>query len=85
MIATGEIVGSVAILGGVALWVLFGRWFELLWLIVPSYEPNGFSLHLMDVATPLAIGGIWLWAYLGHLGRHPLIPLNDPALAEEDE
>lgn len=73
------------ILGGVALWLLFGRWIELLWLIVPSYEPNGFSLHLMDVATPLAVGGIWLWAYLGHLGRHPLIPLNDPALAEGEE
>lgn len=72
------------VLGGVALWLLIGRWVELLWLIVPSYEPDGFSLHFLDVAMPVALGGIWLWAYLGHLGRHPLIPLHDPALAEEE-
>lgn len=73
------------VLGGVALWLLFGRWVELVWLIVPSYEKGGFTLHLLDVVLPVAIGGLWLWAYLGHLGRHPLLPLHDPALEEEAE
>lgn len=70
------------VLGGVALWLLLGRWFELVWLIVPTYETDGFSLHLLDVILPIAIGGIWLWAYFGHLARHPLIPLHDPALED---
>ncbi|MDG2307205.1 MAG: hypothetical protein P8R42_21655 [Candidatus Binatia bacterium] len=70
------------VLGGVALWILFGRWIELVLLIVPSYETTGFTLHPMDLATPVAVGGVWLWAYLGHLGRHPLIPRNDPSLSE---
>lgn len=73
------------VLGGVALWLLFGRWVELVWLIVPSYEKGGFTLHVLDVVLPVALGGIWLWAYLGHLGRHPLLPLHDPALQEEAE
>ena len=73
------------VLASVAVWLLLGRWVELVWLIVPSYETGGFSLHLLDVLMPIAIGGVWLWAYLGHLGRHPLLPAHDPALEEEAE
>ncbi len=70
------------ILATVALWLLFGRWLEMLWLVVPSYEPDGFSLHVLDVVAPLAVGGVWLWAFCRNLARHPLLPQHDPALAE---
>jgi hypothetical protein len=36
----------------------------------------------MYAAAPLAIGGIWLWLFLGELKKMPLLPVNDPYLAE---
>ncbi|MBM4267370.1 MAG: hypothetical protein FJ144_12295 [Deltaproteobacteria bacterium] len=72
------------ILAAVGLWLIFGRWVEILWLVAPSYETNGFSLHLLDILAPIAIGGVWIWFYLIHLARHAVVPVYDPAFAEEE-
>jgi hypothetical protein len=38
-------------------------------------------LHWLDLAAPLAIGGIWIWHFLTQLAQRPLLPVRDPQLA----
>ncbi len=67
-----------ALLAMVAGGILVMRTVDVFWLVVPAFSPTGFTLHGMDLLSLAGLGGIWLWAFLTHLGRHPLLPLNDP-------
>ena len=44
------------------------------WLVAPSFHPNRFSIHWMDLAELLAIGGIWSFTFIFFLKRRPLLP-----------
>ncbi len=69
-------------LAGVALLLLAMRWVDLYWQAAPVFHPEGVSLHWLDLATVVAIGGLWLGFFLRRLGTRSLLPLNDPYLAE---
>jgi hypothetical protein len=67
-------------LARVALALIVMRFVEILWLIAPSWERQGFALHWLDVVAPVGIGGIWLWYFVRQLASHPVLPIGDPAL-----
>ena len=68
----------------VAVMVLAARYIDLFWLIAPNFQDTRATLsaHWLDVATPVAIGGIWLASFFRYLKQQPLLPLHDPQLAE---
>lgn len=79
----------------VALWILFVRLVDLFMLVTPEFAPSGTSLHLadgeaasrffvhwLDLAAPLAIGGLWLWMFFTQLRQRPLLAVGDPYLRE---
>lgn len=68
------------ILGWVAAGVIVMRVVDLFWLIGPEIHQEGLRVHWLDVAAPLAVGGVWLAWFLWQLGTRPLLPLNDPYL-----
>ena len=70
------------ILATVAGAILFMHWLDTIWMIAPSFYPAGFYLHWLDIATPVAIGGLWLAAFIGHLEARSLLPLHDPRFTE---
>jgi hypothetical protein len=70
------------LLAGVAVFILIMRYVDLYWLVAPDYLQGAFGASWMDLAAPLAIGGIWLAWFLIQLGRSPLMPRNDPHLEE---
>jgi hypothetical protein len=45
------------------------------WLVAPSFHPARFSVHWMDLAELLALGGIWSFTFIFFLKRRPLLPL----------
>jgi hypothetical protein len=59
-----------------AVWLLFMRYLDLLWIIEPNYSA---TLHLTwaDVVVSLAIGGVWLWFFCRNLASLPLLPIYD--------
>lgn len=61
--------------------LLFMRWVDLFWLVSPAFHPGKLSLHWLDLTTPVALFGIWLWAFARQLAGRSLLPVNDPALA----
>lgn len=73
----------------VAVLMIFMRLVDLFWQVEPGFAeaPAGYpgslpAFYWMYVAAPLALGGIWLWLFLGELKKRPLLPLNDPYLPE---
>ncbi len=81
-------------LATLAVFILFMRLVDMYYLIAPSPRIGnntgviehgirldfltGFSL--LDIAAPIAVGGIWLWWFFGELVKYPLVPVNDPFL-----
>jgi len=73
------------LLASIAGFILLMRLVDMFYLIGPSpridtngAEQGAFILSWLDIVAPLAIGGIWLWYFLGQLQARPLVPVMDP-------
>ena len=79
----------------VALWILVVRYLDLYMLITPDFDATGANLHLLegehestffvhwlDLAAPLAVGGLWVWMFFTQLAQRPLLAFADPYLRE---
>lgn len=69
-------------LAAVAGWMLVMRWLDLVWQVEPAFSPERFTFHWLYLAAPLAVGGLWVWAWAAELKKRPLLPLRDPWLPE---
>jgi hypothetical protein len=77
-------------------WILFMRFADTFMLVSPEFDAaTGANLHLLegehashffvhwlDLAAPLAIGGLWVWMFLTQLRDRPLLAMGDPYLRE---
>jgi hypothetical protein len=43
-----------------------------------GHEGSGFTISLMDIVAPIAVGGLWLAYFFYELKKRPLIPPQDP-------
>jgi hypothetical protein len=66
----------------VALGLLAMRFVDVFWLVAPAFRPAALGVHVLDVATAVAVGGVWLATFVGGLAGRPLVPLRDPSLPE---
>jgi hypothetical protein len=79
----------------VALGILIVRYADLFMLVSPEFAATGenlhrlegaheshFFVHWLDLAAPLAIGGLWLWMFFTQLGQRPMLAAADPYLRE---
>jgi hypothetical protein len=70
------------VLAGIAAFVLLMRWVDLIWQSRPTFAHEGLGLSWLDLAAPVAVGGLWLYCFARELARRPLLPVNDPSLRE---
>lgn len=73
------------LLARVAALLLVARLLDLAWVIVPAFHPDGIALSWMDLALPVALGGLWLWLFLGNLDRQRMPSLQDEGFARQRE
>ena len=80
----------------VAAWLLFARYADLYMMITPEFVSTGQNVHLaegehavshffvhwLDLAAPLAIGGLWFWMFLTELKKRQMLAVGDPYLRE---
>ena len=72
-----------------AAWILFVRYADLFMLVAPEFASTGENLHMaageheshffvhwLDLAAPLAIGGLWLWMFFTQLAQRPLLAVR---------
>lgn len=65
-----------------AIWMLAIHYVDLYWQIMPTVHKDNAHFSLMDLATFLAIGGLFMGIFGLALVRNPLVPAKDPRLAE---
>jgi hypothetical protein len=65
----------------VAAVVLVMRWVDLLWQAAPVFHPT-LTIHWLDLAALLAVGGLWVALFVRELGKYPLLPVAAPELKE---
>jgi len=66
----------------IAMWVVVIRLLDYYWHVAPEFHTTGLSVTLVDVALPIAIGGVFVAAFAAQLKGRPLLPLQDPGLAK---
>jgi hypothetical protein len=64
----------------IAVWLLFARVAEYFWHVAPELHKDGLTIGLLDVALPLALGGIFISMFVSQLGGRSLLPVHDPGL-----
>jgi hypothetical protein len=50
--------------------------------LVEGEQASRFFVHWLDIAAPVAIGGLWLWMFTTQLAQRPLLAFRDPYLHE---
>ena len=76
------------VLSFMAVFFLVMHWFDLFWVVMPSmgegtesgYVTGGF--HWLNFTTWLGLAGLYFGGFIWRLGRHPLVPQNDPRIEE---
>jgi hypothetical protein len=53
---------------------------DVIWEVSPAFNPEGFSLHWMDILALVGIGALWLAMFLRRLKSRSLLPLHDARL-----
>ena len=64
----------------IATWIICARVIDYYWHVAPEFHTEGLSLSLLDVALPIALGGIFMTLFVSQLRGRSLLPLNDPGL-----
>lgn len=73
---------NIRVLFKVALFMIFMRLLDLFWIVAPSFHPEKLSVHWLDLAAPIGIGGLWIATFVWQLKGRALLPVNDPRLKE---
>ena len=69
-----------------SVFILVMRVIDTYYLVGPAPMLGGgehsvsFHISWLDFVAPVAVGGIWLWWFLGELVKRPLVPINEPYL-----
>ncbi len=72
------------LLGLVALMLVLTRWLEVVWLIVPVFEPT-LVITWLDVITTLGMGGVYLALFARELHKRPLLIEANKHIQEAEE
>jgi hypothetical protein len=64
----------------IAAWILFARLVDYFWHVAPEFHQDGLIIGILDIATAIALGGIFLALFAANLKKHPLLPVHDPGL-----
>ena len=60
--------------------IIFMRWVDLMWIVMPQYYQRGFRLTWMNIVVPASIGCLWIAVFVWQLQKRPLLPLLAPNL-----
>jgi hypothetical protein len=69
---------SLRFLSYIAIGLLVMRVVDIYWLVMPAFHPEGLIVTWMDIAAPIAIGGIWTSAFVALLKKSSVLPVYDP-------
>ncbi len=73
---------SPTALSAAVLLLVFMRFVDLFWIVMPNFPSSGFHIHWLNFTVPLALGGIWIASFLWQFAKRPMLPLGAPNLEQ---
>jgi hypothetical protein len=70
------------LLARLAIFVLAMRVVDLVWIVGPIFREGGTTIHWLDFAMVLGMGGIWMTMFFVNLAGRALVPAHDPYFKE---
>jgi hypothetical protein len=64
-------------IGVVAIIILVARYVGIYWLTEPSWSGEHFHYSWMALASLVAVGGLWLYMFIGQLKGQTIIPIHE--------
>ncbi len=61
-----------------AIWIIIMRILDVFWIVEPAFRQRGLEVYWTDLATLVALGGIWLAYFVMNLKARPLLASQDP-------
>jgi hypothetical protein len=71
----------LGMLAAIAIGILLMRVVDAYWIVIPGAAPERSAFHWTDLAAFLAVGGVWVAAFIWQIKDVPLLPLHDPRFA----
>lgn len=71
---------AVPVMSFMAVWFLVMNWFDFHWIAMPVLHGDHAGFHWLDFTCWLGLFGVFLAFVMYRLGRHSLVPQNDPHL-----
>jgi len=68
---------NATVLARMAMWLVAARFLDLFFMIGPEAYPEGLSLHWIDLAAIVGLGGIWVSLFIGNQKSRSLLPVHD--------
>ena len=62
--------------------LVFMRFLDTAWLVLPAFSVGKLVIHWTDLTLPIGLGGLWLAFYARNLASRPLLPEHDPGFEE---
>lgn len=69
---------NMKLVGVVAAWIVVVHFIELHWIIMPTLHHHGMHFHWLDIATLLAIGGLFMGLFFNQFRKENMVSTNDP-------
>ena len=60
-----------------ALWIILMEFYDIYWLIMPTFYPNGPSLHWLDLAAFTGVMSVFGLVFWSRFHRHPMVAMGD--------
>ncbi|MGQ9819890.1 MAG: quinol:cytochrome C oxidoreductase [Candidatus Kapaibacteriales bacterium] len=64
----------------VALWIFFAHYYDLYWIVMPTYSPKGVVFGLPEISFFVLTVGIILFSFYIIANKINLVPIGDPKL-----
>ncbi len=71
---------SARVLATLAAALFLVRFADYYWLLAPAFREGEFAPGWLDLAAPLALGGLWIGLFVRNLRGRPLVSLQDARL-----
>lgn len=66
----------------VGIFMLVAQWIDTMWLVGPEFSKNGPQIGWIEIGTALGFLGIFGLTVCRFLGKHNIVAIRDPKLAE---
>jgi hypothetical protein len=73
---------SLTLMIPLCVWVWLMHFVDMSFNIIPLISPNGFQVHILDIACMMFFAGVLSLVFIKYYKSHPPYPIKDPRLGE---